>query len=127
MTQTTTEPIKVEVTNHPQPKNYLYRASYLTVQLTAQAPFAQLAGPDPLRVKIRISPPLANIVLCGSSSQAQDANNAAGPATAKPNGRLLSPGGTEYVTEGNNDVWVTTATSNLPLNVGYEIIRKDPQ
>lgn len=123
-----TAPIQVEVVNHPQPKNYELRASYQTVMLTVTNPYAQIAGPDALRERIRLSPATKAYVIGGSISQASDPNNASGAATAKPNGRLIpATNVTETIVEGQNDVWVAGATADLPFAIGYEIIRKVPQ
>lgn len=127
MTQVQTEPIEVRVVNHPEPRRYEIRAAYQTAVINAANPYVQIAAYDPLRIKIRISGTTKNVIVCGNISQASDGNNAAGVATAKPNGRLLPSGTFEWTVEGQNDVWLTAATADLPVNVGYEIVRKVPE
>jgi hypothetical protein len=117
-------PLKVEVVNHPQPVKFERRAAYRTVVLTAANPFAQIAGPDPLREYIRFSGAANAYVISSSVSQASDAANVATPY-ANPNGRLISANSLEIITEGQTDVWVTGNT--YPTMVGYEIIRKVPE
>lgn len=127
MTQTQTAPIQVEVVNHPEPKRYEIRAAYRTAVINSANPYQLIAGYDPLRVKIRISGTTKNIIVCGSVSQASDTNNLSGVATAAPNGRLLPAGTFEWTVEGQNEVWITAATADLPISVGYEIVRKVPE
>lgn len=125
--ETQTAPIQVEVVNHPEPRKYEIRAAYRTAIINAANPYQQITGYDPLRMRIRISGTTKNIVVCGSISQASDPNNAAGAATAAPNGRLLPLGTFEWTVEGQNEVWITAATADMPIAVGYEIVRKVPE
>jgi hypothetical protein len=122
-----TGPVQVEVVNHPQPKKFEVRAAYRTCLLNSNNTFEQIAGYDPLRTMIRISGTTKNVIVCGSISQASDGNNAAGVATAKPNGRLLPLGTFEWTVEGQNEVWLTCATADMPVAIGYEIIRSVPE
>jgi hypothetical protein len=127
MSETVTEPVKVQVVNHPEPTRYEVRAAYETAILNAANPYQQIAGYDPLRMMIRISGTSKSVIVSGNISQASDADNLAGIATAKPNGRLLPAGVVEWTVEGQNDVWLSCATADMPVAVGYEIIRKVPE
>lgn len=126
-----TNPIQVEVVNHPQPKKYLIRSSYRTVQLSLAVPVVQIATYDPLRVRIRFSNTIKGYVICGSLSQAQDPANSLGPATAVPNGRYVygtsQAANGEAITEGQSEVWLTGGVGDFPFVVGYEIVREVPE
>jgi hypothetical protein len=125
MTTVQVEATPVRVVNHPEPDKYEVRAAYRSVVLTAANPAQQVAGYDPLRKLIRFSPASNPYVISGSISQASDPNNLVASATA-PNGRYVPANlGTEVLTEGQNDVWVSAGT--YPTIIGFEIVRKVPE
>lgn len=120
----TTPPIQVEVTNHPEPKKFEVRAAYRSAVLTSANPVMQIAGYDPLRERIRFSPAVNAYVISGGISQATDGSNTAA-SIVNPNGRFMPSGTAEYVSEGQNEIWVSTGT--FPTVIGYEIIRRVPE
>lgn len=81
MSRTDIEPIPVQVVNHPEPKRFEVRGARRTAVLTAANPNAQIAGFDPLRECIYLSPAANAYVICGSISQASDQNNTTAPAS----------------------------------------------
>ena len=126
MTTTKQDAVPVEVINHPTPKRYSLRAAYRSAVLTSANPYQQIAGPDPLRKHITLSGVAKNVIICGSISQASDPNNQV-TATPNPNGRFIPLGVMEWCIEGQQEVWVTAATSDLPVIVGYTIVREVPE
>lgn len=122
MTQEQTAPVKVEIVNHPTPKRYELRAAYRSIVLTAANPYQQMAGPDPLRKHITLSGVAKNVIIGSSVSQVSDPNNAA--AAANPNGRFIPLGVMEWCIEGQQEIWVTAATADLPVIVGFTIVRE---
>ena|SRR6266700_7340359 len=120
------EPIKVQITNHPEPKRYLLRGAYRSVVLTTANPYLQIAGADPLRKHVTLSGVSKNVIICGNVSQASDPNNAV-TATPNPNGRFIPLGVVEWRIEGQQEIWVTAATSDLPVIVGFTIVREVPE
>lgn len=121
---TKTTPIDVRVVNHPEPANYEVRSAFRSAVLTATNPSIQIAGYDPLRKCIWLSPAVNAYVIAGSIGQAQDPNNLAA-SIAQPNGRYVPANVPETIVEGQNEVWIATGT--YPTVVGYEIVRKVPQ
>lgn len=120
-----TNPIPVEIVNHPEPKKFETRAAYRSAVLTAANPWAQIAGYDPLRECIEFSPASNAYVISGSISQATDGNNLVA-VIANPNGRYVPANvATVIQTRGQNDVWVSAGV--YPTIIGYEIIRKVPE
>lgn len=125
MTHVSTQPVPVEVVNHPEPKRFEVRAAYRSIVLTANNPSAEIAGYDPLRECIEFSPAANAYVISGSVSQANDPNNLAA-TIVNPNGRYIpANAGFQVTTTGQNDVWVSTGT--YPTIVGFQIIRKVPE
>jgi hypothetical protein len=99
-----------------------YRVTHRTFLLTANNPSYNIVGYDPARCKMYMNVLDNPVVLSGSTSQANDANNLTGTLTA-PNGRILPiSNGSEYCIEGPDETWISTNT--YPTRVGVSIVRE---
>lgn len=117
-------PIKVEITNHPEPENCEVRSAYRSAVLTSTNPFTQIAGFDSLREAVHFSPAANSFIICGNVSQASDPNNLIA-LTTNPNGRYVPANANfDVIAHGQNELWVTGGT--YPTIIGYEIVRKVP-
>lgn len=123
MSRLEVEPIPVEVINHPEPKKFERRSTQRTFVLTAQNPFANVAGYDPLRETMFLIAKTNDVIIASSVQQAADPNNAASPYVA-PNGTLLIAG-QRWERKGQNEVWL--AGNTFPTMIGVEIVRKVPE
>lgn len=96
------------------------RTAHHTIILNLAQPFAQIAGYDPARKEVYLNSVTNPIVLCGSTSEANDANNISVTPIIAPNGRILTPN-VDYCIPGQDEMWI--ACSTFPTMVGITVVR----
>lgn len=115
-------PILVQIAPDPskekRPKEI--RTSHRTIVLSANVPYALVAGVDPARIAVLMNVMDNPIVLSGSISEASDTANLTG-TLINPNGRLM-PVNVDYKIPGQDDMYISAAT--YPTRVGVTIVRE---